>query len=341
MIDKYKIKIVITLLIFFTLVTTHTHADILEARNAYKEFRSALAKAQDLDSQGHSEQAEKQRNDSLALLAKTRALFEAANALVSSDYDVLIEYAEVLNWSGDSDLAAEALNRATELKPSDSRAWLALGRILTDLGPAKRNDARKALEKAISVADSLDVETEARLVLAVFYWDLGLYNECRAQCSLIRERKPDHISCRIVMTALDTREGLLKEASDELDSIGNLNIGQTLLLNKVLPKALDDFELSRKTIPDEAEYHVAYAKLLIRANRAPLSIYPLERAVRLKPDEYRYWNLLASVAGFTEDHQRARQAYEKSLELYPDQPRVRKSLQSMLDGQAAESISGE
>ena len=303
--------------------------DLAKAREAYASFKTALTKAQELQNQGQTEVAEEQQRSAHEALEKARQLFDEARVSQSNDFDALMEYADALNWTGDSDLAREVLERALQLKPDSQKAWLSLGKVFVDLGAAYLTNAQQAFLKALDLSKTQDEEVETRVTLVMFYWNAGLYAAAKEQSSILKGKKPDSIPNIIIQAGLATREGRFKDAETDLNTITQLSPQQGALLNKVLTQALDDFELSRGFIPDEAATHAAYAKLLIRANRVEESLLPIERAVKLAPDEYTYWNTLASVCRFTNDIDRAREAYARSLELYPDQPRIRDAMESL------------
>ncbi|HOJ32280.1 MAG TPA: tetratricopeptide repeat protein [Candidatus Hydrogenedentes bacterium] len=323
-----KIVVVFALTAFYHLAAPASN-ELAEARKEYARFKTALTKAQELQNRGQAEAAEEQQRSAYEALEKAHQLFEKAGVSQSNDFDALMEYADALSWTGDSDLAREILEKAVKLKPDSQKAWLSLGKALVDLGPTYLTDAQKAFLKALDLSKTQDEEAETRATLVLFYWNAGLYAAAKEQSSLLKEKKPDNIPNIIIQAGLATREGRFKDAEAELNSVTQLSPQQGVLLNKVLAQALDDFDLSRGFIPDEAASHAAYAKLLIRANRVEESLLPIERAVKLAPDEYTYWNTLASVCRFTNDIDRAREAYARSLELYPDQPRIRDAMESL------------
>lgn len=305
--------------------------ELWEARTKLGQFKTALAAAQELERDGQEDAANTQRSVASEHLRRARDLFDLANASESKDADVLMEYAETLALTEDPDLAAEVLQRCVQIRPESAPAWLALGRALAELGPGRLADAERALREAVRLAGDAPQNTEARTMLVMCYWNAGLYDFARESSQELAEHAPNHIPNRIIMAALDIRDGKLLDASDALDELGALPPGLSVLLANMLTKALDDFDLSRRSIPDEPEHHAAYAKLLMRADRLEASRLPLERALRLDPNNYTYWNLLASLSRLADDLPRARDAYRRSLEIYPDQPRTREALQSLED----------
>ena len=100
-----------------------------------------------------------------------------------------------------------------------------------------------------------------------------------------------------------------------------------------LPKALASFDRRGNWFPDTAENHYSYDKLLVRTGRYTDALLPLERSLRLDPDQYTAWNMLGGIKRSIGDVAGAVTAYEKSLELKADQPRTIEVLKASQSGE--------
>lgn len=309
---------------------------IWEARTLVKEAGELMKAVRSAQEAGDAEAAQKRATTFHEKLAKSIQLFGEEDARHSDDLDVLTDYAEALRLHGDSDLAAEVMRRAVTLYPSSGLSWLTLAQSYLEMGDAFTAKAQDAFQQALALSLDKHFEVEAHTGLGAMYYGEGLYEFAGGHYQKALELDPENFSARIALAALDTRKGNVLEASNRLDAMGAIPLEHTRQLADQLNAALDTFDRTKRWFPDEAAHHAAYAKLLIRANRVAESRLPLERAVTLDASNYVYWNLLASACRFSGDTQRLRQAYEKSLEANPDQPRVRQ----MLDELANPSDSG-
>jgi tetratricopeptide (TPR) repeat protein len=299
------------------------------ARTMMGQFRTALENAEAARTAGDLESAQTQQQAAGEHLRQARELFEAGGAGASADRDVLMDYGDALGAMGDTDLAAEAYQRATEAAPGDAETWLALGRARAQLGTRHAPAAVDALRKSAVLADEPAPVAEAHARLGLLYYDEGLFDFAGDAFRDALVAREDHRLARAGMACLAARDGDVLAASETLDALGMLGGAEASIVDRFLPEALRDFEQRRRWFPDDAAHHAAYGKLLLRANQVAYSMYPLERAVELDADNYVYWNLLASAARFLGDTDRARAAYEKSLAANPNQPFVEETLKAL------------
>ncbi|MBN2311502.1 MAG: tetratricopeptide repeat protein, partial [Candidatus Hydrogenedentes bacterium] len=230
---------------------------------------------------------------------------------------------------------AECLERAIARAPRHAPLWLALGRDLAQVGPQRSTDALRALQRAVSCAVEDEVRADALAELGVQYWKQGLYDFSRDAFDQAHAINPDHLTARIGLIGHDIRAGRIAQASDSLDALGVLEPVKGALLDEFLQQGLDLFVQARRWFPDTVDNHLAYAKTLARANRFAQAIPPLERALALRPDDFVSWNLLGSACRVLDDTERARQAFSRSLEINPDQPRTRDALAELAQSSAA------
>jgi tetratricopeptide (TPR) repeat protein len=299
---------------------------VWRARTRLGQFHKALESAGAAQARGDIQTAQAEQRAAAEHLREARALFDSADAGAGADPEVLLDYGEVLGALGDTDLAADVYERAATLAPDDPEPWLALGKARAALGTQHADAAADALREAAVHAEDSAVVAEARARLGLLYLEEGLYEfagDAFADALTADEDAPLAVAGQACLAA---RSGDVLRAANLLDGMGRLSGAAASLLDRFLPRALADFEARRHWFPDEAAQHAAYGKLLLRANQVPSSLYPLERAVDLDPENYVYWNLLASAARFLGDSDRAIAAYENSLAVNPDQPFVEQTL---------------
>ncbi len=315
-------------------------SDVLDqARKEMDEFKRQTDLA--LQAQAAEDTAaillrEKEANEALR---RARDLFQQGGVLKGDDLDAVKAYAEVLTRLGDFDLMAEALKRATELAPEDPALWGGLGQALSQMGHAQATEARKALDRALELHPEGRTAVGIYSVLGTLYMKENLFDLSREYWTEATKIDASLPGPRIALAALDVRAGKLKEASEALDTLGNIPEFMDVMRLQ-LTEALDDFEASRTVIPDTAADHLAYAMLLVRINRLPESVWPLERALKLDPNNYVGWNLLGSIRQGLGDTLRARGAFQRSLDIKPDQPRTREALQALDQDSAASPAPG-
>ena len=295
------------------------------AREKLALFYTAQKALADAYANDDPEAVGRHRAESESYLWEARELFDQADAGSSEQPDVLSDYAQVLNLSREFDLAAVVLKKAVKLKPGDAALWQTLGRSLARLGHPRAREAKRALRKSLALNPTSAIAVNGLRELGKLYHREGLYDFARESYTKALALAPEDEGVQFALATLDVRDGHLRRAADRLEALG----GVFALEKDALDESLRDFEAARRWFPDTAEDHVAYAKLLVQANRLRESLLPLERAVRLDPKGYITWNLLGSVSRGLGDLDRAREAFTRSLELNADQPRTKKALDEL------------
>ncbi|MEA3365399.1 MAG: tetratricopeptide repeat protein, partial [Candidatus Hydrogenedentes bacterium] len=283
------------------------------------------------------------------MFEKARRLFEQAGGMELRDTEALADFAGVLHSLNDSDLAAEALRKATRLEPDNPALWLALGRGL--LAPLYRKpaEAEKALKRAAETGGGKRVEGEARAVLGRLYWDKGLVDLAESEWSRALEMAPENALAQMGMAAVLARRGEVVAASERVEQVAKAAPSGLALAEELLGKSLRDFERSGLWIEDTADAHFAYASLLLRAGRYVETIGPLRRAAKLEPGNHVVWNMIGSISAQLGRTEQAREAFQRSLDINPDQARTREALKELLlpeskekeEGAPSESNGGE
>lgn len=293
-----------------------------EAEKAREESARAAAR-------GDFESARDNADRSRALVAEARSLYESMNAAESSDVVTLRGYARALSAEKDYDLAELALVRAVSIDPEEAELWLELAEAQASLGGPARERAIRSYSKAARFRPEGDANARAYAALGTVFLEMGLYDLAFENVSKALELNSDLAEAIVAMVALETRVGNMEKAAQALDEFQDVPPEFVPRLRQYLDAALRDFEDSRRWIPDTAESHFAYAKLLIRVDRLTDSYWPLLRTIRLDDQNFVAFNMMGSVLRAMKRLRGAREAFTRSLEVNPDQPRTREALQEL------------
>lgn len=311
-----------------------------EARTMAAQARQQLQAAAHAARAGDAEKFGSHEAKAKEMFAEARQLIEQAGGMRLDDAEALVDYAGVLQAQNDADLAAKALRRATRIEPEDPDVWLALGRGLLTPLYRRPDEAARALERAAEAGAGGRVEGAARAVLGRLYWDKGLFDFAGEEWSRALEVAPEEVSAQAGMAAILARRGNMADASQLVQKIAEASPDALVVVGPLLGEALEDFEQSGLWIDDTAEAHFAYASLLLRAGRYAESVAPLERTVALDPENHIAWNMIGSIHGQLGRADRAREAFERSLHINPDQERTREALKA-LEAAGSEDAGGE
>ena len=306
-----------------------------EARTQVAQARQALQAAANAAHAGDAQAYAEHDAQARAMFEEARRLFENAGAPALQDAEALADYAQALQAFDDHDLAAGALRRAVRIEPDDAGLWLALGRSLMTPLYTRLDEAENALKQAARLAEGQGIEGDARGVLGRLYWEKGLPAFAETQWERALRVSPDNVTAQAGIAAVHARRGEMTEASNRIQEAAAANPEVLALAAAFLEKALDDFARSGLWFEDTAEAHFAYASLLLRVGRYTESLGPLERTVKLDPENHIAWNMVGSINAQLGQTERAREAFERSLELVPEQERTREALERLVSPQNA------
>lgn len=318
-------------------------AGISEARAGFAQFQAEFKAALDAQARNDLKSFSQHQDKAQECLKQARKLFDEAGAKASNDPEVLRDYAGVLLRMGDVDLAAEVLDRVARQAPEDAGVWRELGRALAAAGKARSGAAIRALRRSLHIDAASPGAAETYALLGQVYRRRGLYDLARESCTKALATHPDSVPAKLGIVAAKIEEGHMREASDALDALGALPPEYAAQVPSLLTEAVDRFGETRRWFPDTPEDHLAYAKVLIRVGRLTQSLAAAERAAALSPDVYSTWNLIGDLSRQLNNPQKARDAYQHSLQLKPDQPRTTEYLRdvekeiSRNQGKAAET----
>jgi protein O-GlcNAc transferase len=308
------------------------HAGPLEDAVAlYGEAKDDFSRSVNPEAGLSQEEATALQQEAIEKLQQARVLFDEGNADEASDPKIAYAYGEMLVSMQDFDLAAAPLKNAWQRDPDNASYALAYGGVLAKLGEPYADEAVDALNAAIEADPEARPAAEAHAQLAELYHGLGLYSLAMAQADQAIAIDENHAGARFMRAVCLARQGKFLEANTELDQVTAISPAVAGDGEGHLYDAVRDFERRKLWVANTAEQHEAYGKLLIRVNRMPDSIDALRHSVRLNPDNVVVWNLLGSAYRAVNRIDDAREAFEKSLELDPNQDRTREVLQELVE----------
>ncbi len=279
--------------------------------------------------QGQADEGRKLGETSVTLLREAREAYDAMGAAESNDFGVLVAYADLLVEQGDHDLAEKALLRAVDVDRESAQAWLKLGQTESRLGPRSETRAILSLRQAAAIEPKSEATVQAYASLGALYQQAGLYDFARETYAKALEQDPNHVGSKLAIAALDARDGDMVKANTAYGEVEKNSADYGGFIQNTLSIALQDFEQSRRWLDDTAESHLAYAELLVRAERLQDAIWPLNRSLKIDESNYVAWNLMGSALRAMNQLKPARDAFAKSLALNADQPRTREAIDAI------------
>lgn len=316
-------------LVFAVVLVSPAFADVSLARAAMAQYEAEMKVAGEAAMKGDGRSAASHEANARKHLAEACKEFAAADAGESDDVSVLRDYASATMTNNDFDLAASGFARAARLAPDDAGLRVSLGYALMELGPDRANEAAAAYRAALDLQPAPETKAGAYLGLGELYRRQSLHALARESYEKALAAKPDMRAAQLAVAAARVRDGEVLEASNALDGLGAMSGDEASLLGNILPESLKAFQDARLTFPETHEHHLAYAKLLLRAGKNSQALSAAEHAAELDGSDYVTWNLVGGLSRQMGDVKRAKQAYEKSLELRPDQPRTREALEGL------------
>jgi tetratricopeptide (TPR) repeat protein len=199
--------------------------------------------------------------------------------------------------------AAEVLNQALRLAPTDPITWYRLG--LLDDAAGRHSSAIERIGKAIALDPSLPEQSRS---LAGVLLKTGRVDQARAALKDALRIDPYDDAAWNIQARLLTQTGELAEAVYSFENAIRLN-------------------------PAEASYLYDYALALARMNRLPEAAGRAESAIRLNPKLAEAHELLGGLHERAGDLLKAVQAYRRVLELKPNASRAHWRLGTVLAAQ--------
>ena len=281
---------------------------------------------------GNQAEASEHAAAARADLRAARDLYFQAGADRSRDPELLSEFAALAVRTEDYDLAAKAYRRAAEFSPETNGYWLEAGRNFVRVGVGMADMARESLGVSLELAQRTGDEGLAALTNAQsghLHRKLGLYELSRKYYIEALTTDPQLLSARLGLAGLNFRDGRVVEAAAMIEQIGMLQPADLMFLEAMLNFGYEGFRENRVWFTDTAANHLSYAKLLTRLQRLQDALAATQRAVELDDQSIVALNLLGSLARGVGDDARAREAFEQSLRVNPDQPRTTQALRDL------------
>lgn len=303
-------------------------APLDEARAKWAEYESAQAAQQDARNQGDTGATQEQVEKARQALSGAVALYEKAGAAASKVLAVRQEYTQALRIRGDFDLAAEVLKGSVALEPSNASLWREYGEALFRGATELRQQAAPAFQKALELNGTAPEAVRAHTDLGDVYFEQALYPFARHHYEAALALQADYTPARIGRALMILQAGNLLQGSQELDALGSAAKDFDTQVRVRLRKVLADFDHWGR-LEDTIENHQAYCRLAYRAGRPVDALLAAERVLKLDPANVDTLNFVGAVCGQVGNLAQARSAYAKSLEIKPDQPHVRETLQEL------------
>jgi len=302
--------------------------EISDARAALDKFHAEIEETAKARAAKDDKAWQQHENQAQEYLRETGRLFDAAHAEKSDDIEILYEYGDVLMRLEDTDLAAELFQKIVEKTPNDAEAWRALGQCLATLGGHHAGEAVHALRRSLEIEAASPGAANTLIILGQVYRKEKLHDLARECFEKARETDPANRLAVIALAAANVGDGYIREAAEAIDALGDPG-EYASQLGAMLAHGVRRFEQTRLWFPDTAENHRAYAKILLRVGRLADALLAAERAAVLNPDDYAIWNFIGDLCRQNKNTVRAREAYTRSLELKPGQPRTQEALRSL------------
>ena len=324
---QYKIGLLLVGLVFtLTGLLPPAGAEQSDLRRQFREQQEAFFEAQ---AEGDFEAMDRIAREQRDMLTEARRDLQAQNAAHSRDPAVLKDLATVQGMDGDYDLAAETLERATEHAPADAESWLMLGEMRMHLGDAAAPDAADALRQCLALEPEGQTAAHAHGLMTALYLEMGLIPMARETLEEGQQLEDTHPALEFGALALDIAEGRPREAHERL---AEQNVVPKRAL-ELIERAIELFETGGRAVPNTAEAHTAYARILFRVGQPHRSAAPLGRAVTLDPEDTSAWNLLGSVYLALGRFDSAQHAFAESLAVDEDQPGVGEIVEALEAGE--------
>ncbi len=234
---------------------------------------------------------------------------------------------------GKSDLAAEEYRKAIQIDPEDAEAYNNLGAVLRNEGRPEEAEAqfRRAIEADADFAGSYNN-------LALIAMDRQDWESAEGLLRQALEKSPDDPMIHNNYGNLLFHRDKLPEAEVEYRKALALRsdyaephngIGAALAKRGDRDGAMREYRKALEIQPGYLDARLNLARLLIDAGEAQEALRTCQDGVALNPNTAALWTLLGEASRLAGDRAAARDAFRKSLARDPDQPGVKRLLESM------------
>jgi len=231
-------------------------------------------------------------------------------ARASGEIAPLLQFASEAEARGDWDIAADALDEATELRPDDGGLAARRAKAHYKRGPAGKSEAFKIADGLIRAGD--DAPADAYFVRGLLYLEQDLPDLAREDFDALLARDAESVPGHIVAAVLKVYAGDVLAAETALAALGQAAMPFDAETRDMVRRALLTFERDRYTFPDTAEHHAAYARLLYRAARVPDAILAARRAATLDSANKDLWRFIGQMHAQLGQQEQAESAFKKA-----------------------------
>lgn len=230
------------------------------------------------------------------------------------------------------DLAIDVYAEVIALDASDAAGHLGRIRALLAVLPYREDALVPALRQAAAAVEAPGALGELRALWGDYYWRRGMFDLAEHEWREALTQNGEQRHARIGMVAVGLLNADVAVAAQGLRDLGQLAPAEQEIASRYLRDAQGAFVESGAVFADTAANHLAYASLLVSAlepGELGQAMLPLERAVLLDPDSYVAWNFLGGLRWQAGDKQGAREAYQRSLMVNPNQPYTQRLLDDL------------
>jgi putative PEP-CTERM system TPR-repeat lipoprotein len=295
---------------------------VLIETEQYKEAVSELRKAKDVSGEalaqislqlGHAQTELKQ-------YAEARTQYLLAGTVQPTD--AKLGLARVAAAENERKTAYQLIDEVLASAPKHVDAWVAKGDLLR--GDAKQEEALKAYQQATALNPNHVV---ARVSLATAYMNLGKNAEARAELAQVQKYAPAKITLRFAYASLALRERKFEECTDNLAAIFRviprhmpslLLKGAMHFANNELQQAELAFAAYLTLQPGHIYARKMLAAVLLRKEQAQSAAFLLEPMISQLDGDAELFALAGEAYMQLGQTRRAKEYYEKSVALEPD-----------------------
>ncbi|NLN94244.1 MAG: tetratricopeptide repeat protein [Candidatus Hydrogenedens sp.] len=218
-----------------------------------------------------------------------------------------------------ADYLERELNRPGNPEAAQVEKWILLAEARFRTGTIGTQQTLLALQRALELEPDHD---QALALLGQLHHREGNYDLAEKYYTKALSSNPENALASIGNAALLARKGEVLKSSQILDDLGVKAQPHDIETRLMLRQALHDFQRRGGWFADTVENHSAYSRLLYRAGRLTDAVLAARHSTALDPSQYEQWNFIASMQLQIGNLDRAKEAYDSSLEANPDQPAV-------------------
>jgi tetratricopeptide (TPR) repeat protein len=271
--------------------------------------------------------------EAASVLEKTRSLDAEGHRLLGEAYQRLEEFEK----------AKASYTKAMTLKSDMAEACYGLSKVLNRLGEREQADKyfqtfsvlrERAEERGRDVRANYDTMAITGKSVAQTHTDVGRVYMIRGRAReaemlwlKAHELDPQNTLCRLQLAVLYQQTGRYREALeyyqeiaslDPKDALVQLNLGRVCVKLNEIERAEQAFAQAIQLAPDQPEAHSSLAELYLQTGRSlGRAITLAETAVKLAP-EAKYYALLGQAYAMNNDRAGALAAFDRAIELKPD-----------------------